>query len=161
VLDERVLTERLVRYETSRPEEIVVAAVFIKGWLEARDIVAEPIRTHRLRAGYPAIERRVAGLGKDLGPPWRADEKLATGALDLLQLHGAESPERVANRTEGRQSVVGHEGVEAVLSGGVRDANGNYRGYGGAGCSSYDIAQYEAQLRPLWTDEPLPGILSP
>ncbi len=38
MLDERVLTERLIRYETSRPEELVAAAGFVKGWLESRDI---------------------------------------------------------------------------------------------------------------------------
>jgi SH3-like domain-containing protein len=30
-----------------------------------------------------SIERRVAALGKALGPPWRADEKLATGVALL------------------------------------------------------------------------------
>jgi succinyl-diaminopimelate desuccinylase len=38
MLDERVLAERLISYNTSRPEELVVAAGFVKGWLESRDI---------------------------------------------------------------------------------------------------------------------------
>jgi succinyl-diaminopimelate desuccinylase len=38
MLDERVLAERLISYDTSRPEELVVAAGFVKGWLESRDI---------------------------------------------------------------------------------------------------------------------------
>ncbi|MBV8710420.1 MAG: M20 family peptidase, partial [Solirubrobacterales bacterium] len=38
MLDELVLAERLISYDTSRPEEIVAAAGFVKGWLESRDI---------------------------------------------------------------------------------------------------------------------------
>ncbi len=38
MLDERVLAQRLIRYETSRHEELVAAAGFVKGWLESRDI---------------------------------------------------------------------------------------------------------------------------
>ncbi|MBV8989982.1 MAG: hypothetical protein JO372_15615, partial [Solirubrobacterales bacterium] len=35
---ERVLAERLISYDTSRQEELVAAAGFVKGWLESRDI---------------------------------------------------------------------------------------------------------------------------
>src|SRR6202161_742883 len=38
MIDERVLAERLIGYETSRPDAIVAAAGFVKGWLESRDI---------------------------------------------------------------------------------------------------------------------------
>jgi succinyl-diaminopimelate desuccinylase len=38
MLDERVLAERLISYDTSRPEELIAAAGFVKGWLESRDI---------------------------------------------------------------------------------------------------------------------------
>jgi succinyl-diaminopimelate desuccinylase len=38
VIDERTLAERLIGYETSRPDAIVAAAGFVKGWLESRDI---------------------------------------------------------------------------------------------------------------------------
>jgi succinyl-diaminopimelate desuccinylase len=37
-MDERVLAERLITYDTSNPEALRSAAAFIKGWLEARDI---------------------------------------------------------------------------------------------------------------------------
>jgi succinyl-diaminopimelate desuccinylase len=36
--DERVLAERLIGYETSRTEDLVAAAGFVKGWIESRDI---------------------------------------------------------------------------------------------------------------------------
>jgi succinyl-diaminopimelate desuccinylase len=38
MVDERILAERLIAYETSRPDVIVAAAGFVKGWLESRDI---------------------------------------------------------------------------------------------------------------------------
>jgi succinyl-diaminopimelate desuccinylase len=38
MVDERTLAERLIAYETSRPDVIVAAAGFVKGWLESRDI---------------------------------------------------------------------------------------------------------------------------
>jgi len=38
MVDERVLAERLIRYDTSRPDDLVAAAGFVKGWLESRDI---------------------------------------------------------------------------------------------------------------------------
>jgi succinyl-diaminopimelate desuccinylase len=38
MLDERILAERLISYDTSRPEELVAAAGFVQGWLESRDI---------------------------------------------------------------------------------------------------------------------------
>ena len=38
MVDERTLAERLIRYETSRPDELVAAAGFVKGWLESREI---------------------------------------------------------------------------------------------------------------------------
>src|SRR3954454_8652154 len=37
-MDERVLAERLITYDTSNAEGLRAAAGFIKGWLEARDI---------------------------------------------------------------------------------------------------------------------------
>jgi succinyl-diaminopimelate desuccinylase len=38
MIDERILAERLISYDTSRAEELVAAAGFVKGWLESRDI---------------------------------------------------------------------------------------------------------------------------
>ena len=42
-MDERALTEKLIAYDTSQPEGIRLAAGFVKGWLEARDIEARQI----------------------------------------------------------------------------------------------------------------------
>ena len=40
-MDERVLAERLITYDTSTVDGIRAAAGFVKGWLEARDIAVE------------------------------------------------------------------------------------------------------------------------
>ncbi len=62
----------------------------------------------------------------------------------------------VANITAGIRSMITHHGLSAVMNGGRRDANGNYIGYGGPGCSSYDLNEHASKLRTLWKDEPLP-----
>jgi succinyl-diaminopimelate desuccinylase len=38
MVDERILAECLISYDTSRQEELIAAAGFVKGWLESRDI---------------------------------------------------------------------------------------------------------------------------
>ncbi len=51
MLDERTLAERLISYDTSRPEELVAAAGFVKGWLESRDIEVR----HEEHNGLPVL----------------------------------------------------------------------------------------------------------
>ena len=55
MLDELVLAERLISYDTSRPEEIVAAAGFVKGWLESRDIEVR----HHDHNGLPVLVAEV------------------------------------------------------------------------------------------------------
>ena len=38
MVDELVVAERLIGYETSRADVLGAAAAFVKGWLESRDI---------------------------------------------------------------------------------------------------------------------------
>jgi soluble lytic murein transglycosylase-like protein len=66
----------------------------------------------------------------------------------------------VANITAGVRSMIAHHGIGTVMAGGRRDARGNYIGYGGAGCGTYNanVDEYAPQLRKLWKDEPLPGL---
>jgi hypothetical protein len=77
-------------------------------------------------------------------------------ACVLPSLSNRSITDPVANITAGIRSMIAHHGIGAVMAGGRRDARGNYIGYGGAGCSSYDLNEYASQLRNLWTDEPLP-----
>jgi succinyl-diaminopimelate desuccinylase len=60
-VDERVLTERLVTYDTSTIEGIQSAAGFVKGWLEARDIDVESV-VHRGRPVLAATVGAASGV---------------------------------------------------------------------------------------------------
>jgi succinyl-diaminopimelate desuccinylase len=58
-VDERALTERLIRYDTSSDEGIRNAAGFVKGWLESRDILVEELEIR----GLPVLAARVGSDG--------------------------------------------------------------------------------------------------
>jgi len=59
MVDELVVAERLIGYETSRPDALVAAAGFVKGWLESRDI---EVRDHD-HNGVPVLVADVGGRG--------------------------------------------------------------------------------------------------
>jgi succinyl-diaminopimelate desuccinylase len=61
MLEERVLAERLISYDTSRPEDLVAAAGFIKGWLESSDI---EVRDHD-HNGLPVLVAEVGPAAGD------------------------------------------------------------------------------------------------
>jgi succinyl-diaminopimelate desuccinylase len=61
MVDECVLAERLIGYETSRPEALVVAAGFVKGWLESRSI---EVHEHDHR-GLPVLVAEVGARGTE------------------------------------------------------------------------------------------------
>ncbi len=71
-MHERSLTEKLVAYDTSQPEGIRLAAGFVKGWLEARDIEARQLEVR----GLPVTIAEV-------GPPDGATV-LLHGHLDVV-----------------------------------------------------------------------------
>jgi succinyl-diaminopimelate desuccinylase len=100
MVDERVLAERLISYDTSRPEEIVAAAGFVKGWLESRDIEVR----HHDHNGLPVLiadvgpaddGERVAcvvfhghldvvpGLAEQFKPRIEGDRLIGRGAYDM------------------------------------------------------------------------------
>jgi succinyl-diaminopimelate desuccinylase len=62
MIDERILAERLVSYDTSRPDVIVAAAGFVKGWLESRDIEVR----HHDHNGLPVLVAEVGAAGDDV-----------------------------------------------------------------------------------------------
>jgi succinyl-diaminopimelate desuccinylase len=55
VLDEQTLAERLISYDTSRPEELVAAAGFVKGWLESRNIAVQDYEHNALPVLVAAV----------------------------------------------------------------------------------------------------------
>src|SRR5687767_1392205 len=95
-VDERVLTERLVTYDTSTAEGLHAAAGFVKGWLEARDIEVEAHRfgdLHALTAavgpeGVPTIVFHghldvVPGHAEQFAPRIEGDRLYGRGAYDM------------------------------------------------------------------------------
>ena len=77
MVDERVLAERLIGYDTSRPEELVAAAGFVKGWLESRDIEVR----HFEHNGLPVL---VAEVGPDGNAAAQAPCVVLHGHLDVV-----------------------------------------------------------------------------
>ncbi len=84
-----MLAERLISYDTSKPEELVAAAGFVKGWLESRDIV---VQTHE-HNGLPVL---VADVG-----PSDASTIIFHGHLDVVPGR----PEQFEPRVEGDRLI--------------------------------------------------------
>ena len=94
MIDELTLAERLISYDTSRPEEIVAAAGFVKGWLESRDIEVR----HHDHNGLPVL---VAEVGP---PPAEADDHPCVvfhGHLDVVPAR----PEQFTPHIEGDRLI--------------------------------------------------------
>src|SRR6478609_7222369 len=92
MVDERILAERLISYDTSRAEELVAAAGFVKGWLESRS-------------------QRAAGAG---GRGWTFAQGPAVRGLPRPSRRGPRAPGAVRTADRGRQAVrprrLRHEG---------------------------------------------------
>ncbi len=95
-VDERALTEKLVAYDTSQPEEIRLAAGFVKGWLDARDIEARQIDVKGLPVTIAEVGPQdaptvllhghldvVPGRPGQFEPRVEADRLFARGAYDM------------------------------------------------------------------------------
>jgi succinyl-diaminopimelate desuccinylase len=91
VVDERVVAERLIAYDTSRPDELASAAGFVQGWLESRDIA---VQQHE-HNGLPML---VAEVG---GPPGEVPCVVLHGHLDVVPGH----PEQFRPRIEGDRLI--------------------------------------------------------
>ena len=73
-MEERALTEELIGYDTSTPEGIRLCAGFVKGWLEARDIVARQIGVRDLPVTVAEVGPQDA---RAHGPPARPPRRRA------------------------------------------------------------------------------------
>jgi succinyl-diaminopimelate desuccinylase len=103
-VDERVLTERLVTYDTSTAEGLHAAAGFVKGWLEARDIEVE---AHR----FGDLHALTAAVGSEDAPTL-----VFHGHLDVVPGHAAQFVPRVeGDRLYGRGAYDMKGGVAAMM----------------------------------------------
>jgi succinyl-diaminopimelate desuccinylase len=110
-MDERVLAERLVGYDTSRPDGIRAAAGFVKGWLESREI---PV-TDFDHEGLPVVLA-------DVGAPEGAPTVVLHGHIDVVPAHEQQFTPRVeGDRLIGRGSY-DMKGALAAMMLTVRDA---------------------------------------
>jgi succinyl-diaminopimelate desuccinylase len=108
-VDERALTERLIRYDTSDDEGIRKAAGFVKGWLESRDI---PVDELEIR-GLPLL---AASVGSETGPTI-----VLHGHLDVVPAHDEQFQARVeGDRIFGR-GAYDMKGALAAMMGALEE----------------------------------------
>jgi succinyl-diaminopimelate desuccinylase len=109
-MDERVLAERLIMYDTSKPEVMRAAAAFVKGWLEARDIDV----VDRDFDGLPVV---MADVGAREGPT-----VILHGHLDVVPAREGQFAPRVeGDRLIGR-GAYDMKGALASMMCAVREA---------------------------------------
>ena len=109
-MDEQVLAERLITYDTSRPEGLRAAGAFIKGWLEARDIDVDD----REYDGLPVV---LADVGPRDGPT-----VIFHGHVDVVPARAGQFTPRVeGDRLIGR-GAYDMKGALAALMCAMRDA---------------------------------------
>jgi succinyl-diaminopimelate desuccinylase len=108
MVDERILAERLISYDTSRPEELVAAAGFVKGWLESRDIEVR----HHDHNGLPVL---IAEVGR-CDPGAECPEVVFHGHLDVVPAHAEQFQPRVeGDRLIGRGAYDMKGGLAAMM----------------------------------------------
>ncbi len=105
-----MLAERLITYDTSRPEQLRAAAGFVKGWLEAREVDV----TDREFDGLPVV---LAEVGPKQGPT-----VILHGHLDVVPAHEPQFAPRVeGDRLIGR-GAYDMKGALAATMCALRDA---------------------------------------
>src|SRR5436190_9080247 len=103
-MDERVLCERLITYDTSTVDGIKSAAGFVKGWLEARDIDVDTAMNN----GLPVL---AATVGADKGPT-----VVLHGHLDVVPAGlGQFAPRIDGDRLYGRGAYDMKGGLAAMM----------------------------------------------
>jgi succinyl-diaminopimelate desuccinylase len=147
VIDERLLTERLIAYDTSRTEELVAAAGFVKGWLESRDIEVRDVNHNGLPVLLaevgPSADARVPrvvfhghldvvpGRPEQFQPHVEGDRLFGRGAYDMkgglaammCALKDVEHQERVAVQfvcvPDEESEELDHRSTDAIVAGGL------------------------------------------
>jgi len=103
-MDERVLAERLITYDTSTSDGLRAAVGFVKGWLEARDI---PV-SGREFDGLPVV---LADVGPAEGP-----RVIFHGHVDVVPAHADQFEPRIeGDRLIGRGAYDMKGGLAAMM----------------------------------------------
>ena len=103
-MDERALAERLITYDTSKPDGIRACAGFIKGWLEAREIDV-----------HDTVFGELPVLTADIGGS-RAPTLIFHGHLDVVPGHTEQfSPRVEGDRLYGRGAYDMKGGLAAMM----------------------------------------------
>jgi succinyl-diaminopimelate desuccinylase len=117
MVDERVLAERLISYDTSRVDDLVAAAGFVKGWLESRDI---EVRQHD-HNGLPVLVAEVGPSGTD------APCVVLHGHLDVVPGRPEQFEPRIeGDRLIGRGAYDMKGGLAAMMCA-LKDVEGQQR----------------------------------
>jgi succinyl-diaminopimelate desuccinylase len=107
MVDERTLAERLVSYNTSRPDALVAAAGFVKGWLESREIEV-------LDLGHNGLPLLVAEVGQTTAPG--APTVVFHGHLDVVPGRAEQFAPRIeGDRLIGRGAYDMKGGLAAIM----------------------------------------------
>src|SRR3954471_17131202 len=108
-MDERALAERLISYDTSKPDELRAAAGFVKGWLESHEVDV----TDREFDGLPVVQ---AATGPKDGP-----KVILHGHLDVVPAREGQFDPRVeGDRLIGR-GAYDMKGALAAMMCALRD----------------------------------------
>jgi succinyl-diaminopimelate desuccinylase len=103
-VDERALTERLITYDTSKPDGIRACAGFIKGWLEAREIEV-----------HDGVFGELPVLTADIGPR-RSPAIILHGHLDVVPGRAEQFTPRIeGDRLYGRGAYDMKGGLAAMM----------------------------------------------
>ncbi|MGZ6696160.1 MAG: M20 family metallopeptidase [Solirubrobacteraceae bacterium] len=103
-MDERVLAERLITYDTSTGEGLRAAAGFVKGWLESRDV---PVTDH----DHDELPVILADVGPEHGP-----SVILHGHLDVVPAReGQFTPRIEGDRLIGRGAYDMKGGLAAMM----------------------------------------------
>jgi succinyl-diaminopimelate desuccinylase len=106
MVDERLLAERLISYDTSRVDDLVAAAGFVKGWLESRNIEVRQYDHN----GLPVLVAEVGPSGNDVPCV------VLHGHLDVVPGHPGQFEPRIeGDRLIGRGAYDMKGGLAAMM----------------------------------------------